>query len=74
MNATITATIRIHTCDHCGRMGPWTSSWSWWGSFRSCDEGEVVKSCSESCRTAMGDPAAVFARKFGRKPNRRPHQ
>lgn len=42
---------RLHSCDACGSVGPWTDSWLWFGSYKNQDDGKkIVKTCSEACR------------------------
>jgi len=41
---------RIHECSVCGRSGPWTETWGWYGSVADLDNGNpVVKVCSPEC-------------------------
>ena len=40
-----------HVCDVCGHIGPWTDSWSWYGSYMDLDNGsQIVKACSDVCK------------------------
>lgn len=46
---------RYHTCSVCRKMGKWTASWSWYGSYKDLDDGKpIIKVCSEKCRKAAG--------------------
>lgn len=39
------------TCDVCRKSGPWTDTWSWYGSYRATEDcGHIVVTCSPSCR------------------------
>lgn len=45
------ATGKQHTCDVCGRRGPWAPGWKHYGSVRIDEEcGCFVKTCSDECR------------------------
>lgn len=47
-----------HTCDGCGRVGPWDGSWTWWGSLAEEDEGiRRWTACSRACMAKI--PAAL---------------
>lgn len=42
---------RIHVCSTCGNSGPWTESWSWFGSYADLDDDRPVKKyCSAECQ------------------------
>lgn len=44
---------REYICDVCGKREPWSASWQWWGSYLDLDEGAVVHTCSDECRTTL---------------------
>lgn len=49
---------QAYKCDTCGLIGPWTSDWVWFGSFKEVDDGVKVPTwCSEAC--AKSHPIAV---------------
>jgi hypothetical protein len=49
----LTTRVRVHTCSACGKQGPWTASWGWYGSYADLDaDRPVVKLCSDPCWTA----------------------
>ena len=42
---------RLHECSICGKQGPWTNEWEWFGSYKQIDDGEpVTKICSPACK------------------------
>lgn len=42
---------RRHYCVMCGRVGPWSKRWRWYGSIRNFDDGAgVFKLCSPWCQ------------------------
>lgn len=42
---------KLHSCDICGKRGPWTDTWSWYGSYAALDDGKpVINQCSDECR------------------------
>jgi hypothetical protein len=48
----MTPAKKIYTCTICGKIGFWSESWSYYGSFAildACPE-ELVYCCSESCQ------------------------
>ena len=57
---------RKHRCHRCGKEAPWDDNWSWWGSLLTEDCGDILKICSDDCRSMVHDPEAMFKRVFGR--------
>lgn len=40
----------LHTCVICNKTDVWSDSWSWYGSLKDLDDGDVkIKVCSEAC-------------------------
>lgn len=42
-------------CDNCGHVGPWTDTWSWYGSIALLDErpADLIHLCSAKCGEEM---------------------
>lgn len=56
----------LHRCDICQACGPWTESWTWFGSYADLDDGKpVVKLCSKSCREAWKGLLSDYQRRLG---------
>lgn len=54
--------MRIHECVNCAKISIWSEGWQWWGSELMVDQGlPLVKTCSDECRKAIGDPRTVLA-------------
>lgn len=54
---------QLHECCVCGQCGVWTDAWSWYGSVRDADAGQVAKFCSQECRAKeRGETALVRCR------------
>lgn len=48
----------IHCCCICGLDAIWSGSWSYYGSLKQLDDGEVLpKFCSDACRFMGGKNA-----------------
>lgn len=56
--------LKFHKCDVCGKIAPWSESWSWHGSLLSQEAGEIVEVCSQKCQTEANIDE-IFERKFG---------
>src|SRR5689334_16853117 len=49
----------LHCCCICGACEIWSATWSYYGSVKQLDDGEVLpKFCSNKCRAAGGTAAA----------------
>lgn len=59
-------TIRLHTCDNCGKESQWGDGWMRWDSMLTQEFGHAVITCSDECRNEIGDPAEFFKKKYGR--------
>lgn len=48
----VTAPGRVsHTCSICGKIEPWSESWSWFGSYKELEDGKpILKFCSDVCK------------------------
>lgn len=60
--------VRGHTCDVCGKFGPWSAEWAWYGSLFDEEDGPmgVLTTCSDECRAKVsheGGPLKALARK-----------
>ena len=51
--------VRLHKCDECGAVAPWSAAWSWWGSVIDLEDGVVLRFCSDECRGHPGAPALI---------------
>ena len=43
-------------CDGCGKIDFWGDEWSWYGSYKMLDDGEIEKikvACSNDCKTKI---------------------
>ncbi len=54
--------IEQHTCAACGKTGPWTRSWSWYGSLLQSEAFPDTpdKVCSRACREKHKPSAACL--------------
>lgn len=43
-------TIRIHTCNVCGKRGRWREGWEYYGSMFDEEEGLGTTICSAECK------------------------
>ena len=42
---------RLYTCVVCGKTDVWSDDWSWYGSLKNLDDGDVkIKVCSDVCK------------------------
>lgn len=63
IGAPISLSGRPHECSSCGKLEPWSASWSWYGSYRDIDDGApVLKFCSTACADKMPEVAASRAK------------
>ncbi len=48
----ISREVRLHRCDHCGKIAVWSKGWAVFGSIAHNDNGfrEFI-SCSDKCRS-----------------------
>ena len=60
-----------HTCDHCNKRGEWYEGWERWGSMMTEEYGHMVITCSDKCRTELGNPETAFKKKYGRSAGSR---
>lgn len=67
-------TIRIHTCNVCGKRGQWDRGWNYYGSMFDEDEGTGTTCCSKKCKSlAMEFPEEYIARyRHHRDPTKAP--
>lgn len=53
MRAVVSAPGRVsHKCSICAKVGPWSESWSWFGSYKELEDGgDIFKFCSNECKS-----------------------
>ena len=55
-----------HMCTVCHTQGEWSSSWSWFGSYRDMDNnGTVPKFCGDVCRDQWAADNAEYVSRAG---------
>ncbi len=43
----------VYCCDQCGKKETWRIGWRHWGSHALLDDGKMIVTCSEDCRSKI---------------------
>lgn len=58
--------MATHTCTVCHTQGPWSATWSWFGSYKDLDtNGTVPKFCADVCRDQWAADNAEYLVRAG---------